>query len=253
MKSGIFTSVLRRSTVVVAALAMAAVITPAHATELVQNGGFESLTNPGLGSAGIGTTGSQNVTGWTSTGYDFVFTPGTADTTGASGSGLKLWGPNNGGSANNHLAASPDGGNFVAMDGAYEVGPLSQTLNGLTPGQKYTVSFYWAGAQQSGYNGATTEQFKVSFGSQTQSTAVLDNENHGFTGWQQENFTFTADGTSDVLSFLAVGTPNGEPPFSLLDGVSVVASTPEPSSLALLLTGFAGIGGMVRNRFKKNV
>jgi hypothetical protein len=255
MKSELISSVLRRSSATLATLALAAIITPAHAAplELVQNGGFETLTNPGLGSAEIGTQGSgQNVTGWTSTGYNFVFTPGTVDTTGSNPVGLTLWGPNNGGAAGNTLGASPDGGNFIAMDGAYQIGPLSQTITGLTAGQTYTVSFYWAGAQQHGYTGATTEQFEVGFGSQTQDTGVLDNVSQGFTGWQEDSFTFTADGSSDVLSFLAIGTPNGVPPFSLLDGVSVVAATPEPSSLALLATGFFGVGGLLRSRFKKD-
>jgi hypothetical protein len=249
MKSGIFTALLRRRSVVFTGLAMAAVMTVAHATELVQNGSFELTTG--------GTSGQVDNTvtlnNWsTNNGYIFVFNSGTADTTGANGQygNLTLWGPGNG-SANGLPASSPDGGNFVASDGAFQTEALFQTITGLTPGDEYTVSFYWAGAQQSGFTGPTTEQFEVSFGAQTQSTAIVNNANHGFTGWQQDSFTFTADGTSDVLSFLAQGTPAGVPPFSLLDGVSVVAATPEPSSLALLLTGFVGVGGMVRKRFKK--
>ena len=211
----------------------------AQANNLVFNGSFETTTN-GAGQLGFNT----DATGWTTNGYNFLFTAGSADTTGAVGSdgGLSLWGPGNG-SANGLPASSPDGGNFVADDGAFEVGALQQTINGLTAGQDYVVSFYWAGAQQSGFNGATTEQWQVSFGSQTQSTAVANNADHGFTGWMSQSFTFTADGTSDVLSFLAVGTPDGEPPFSLLDGVSVNAAVPEPATCGLLLGGIlVGLG-----------
>jgi PEP-CTERM motif len=247
MKSGLFTAVLRRRTAVFAGLAMATVMTAAHATDLVTNGSFESLQNPALGSDGIGVTDgqNQNVTGWTSLGYDFVFTPTQPF---AADGGLSLYGPATG--SNNGLGPSPDGGNFVAMDGAFEVGPLSQTINGLVAGATYAVSFYYAGAQQTNFLGPTTEAFNVSLGAQTIETPVLSIPQAGFSGWQAETLDFTATGVSETLAFVAVGTPNGQPPFTLLDGVSLTA-TPEPSSLAFLATGLLGVGGMVRRRFMK--
>jgi hypothetical protein len=249
MKSGFI------ATVALAVLVFAA-ITPAHATSfnVVKNGGFEQTTT--TGSAQIGTAGvnGQNAVGWTTTGYNYLFTPGTADTTGANGEfgNLQLWGPSNG-SANGLTATSPAGGNFLALDGAFDVAPVQQTLFGLTPGQSVTVTFYWAGAQQHTFDGENTEQMQVSLGDQTQSTSVYDNSNHGFSGWQQETMTFTATSDSEVLSFLAVGTPSGVPPFTLLDGVTAMAATPEPSSIAFMLTGLAGVGGMMRTRFKKSI
>ncbi len=228
-----------------AAAAVMAAASAANAVDLVTNGSFTSTTN-GPGQLGYNT----DATGWTVApgGYTFLFASGTADTTGASGQygHLTLWGPNNG-SANGLPASSPDGGNYVAEDGAFQIQPIQQTINGLTAGDKYNVSFYWGGAQQNGFTGPTTEAFDVSLGSETHSTATLDNANHGFTGWHHENFVYTATGTSEVLSFLARGTPNGEPPFSVLDGVSLNA-VPEPATWAMMLVGVAGMGAIARRR-----
>ncbi len=241
----ILSCALRKAAVAgLAAMALAALAISARA-DLVTNGSFEETTN-GSGEFDSFTT----PTGWASTGYNFIFASGTADTTGSYTPQyteyLTLWGPNDG-SVNGLPASSPDGGNFVAADGAFETGAISQTINGLSSGDTYAVGFWWAGAQQHGYNGATTEQWKVSLGSQTQSTPVMDNVSHGFTGWTYQTLDFTANSTSEVLSFLAAGTPNGVPPFSLLDGVSVNA-IPEPTSATLMLIG---LGLIVRKRPKR--
>src|SRR5271165_7137139 len=229
---------LYRSTVLsIVALTFLTIAMTSQASNLVVNGDFELTSNGPNFQFDRNTT----ATGWTSTNagnnaYNFIFSPGAADTTGATGyyGNLKLWGPGTG--SNNGLpATSPTGGNFVAADGAFDNGAISQTINGLTIGNSYTVDFWWAGAQQSGFTGATTEQWQVSLGNQTQSTPVLSNASHGFTGWKSQSFTYTATSSSEVLSFFAVGTPNGVPPFVLLDGVSLDASAiPEPGTLVLL-------------------
>ena len=222
------------------AVAFLTLATSAQATLVFTNGSFETTTN-GKGELGFNTI----ATGWTTTGYNFLYTSGSADTTGATGQdgNVQLWGPGNG-SANGLPASSPDGGNFVAADGVFQVGAIQQTITGLTKGNAYAVGFWWAGAQQSGYNTATTEQWQVSLGGQTQSTVVVTDASHGFTGWVHKTFTFTADNTSDVLSFLAIGTPAGVPPFVLLDGVTVAAAVPEPGSWALMAGGLALMCGL---------
>nr|WP_229262497.1 PEPxxWA-CTERM sorting domain-containing protein [Duganella radicis] len=50
------------------------------------------------------------------------------------------------------------------------------------------------------------------------------------------------------MSFLAVGTPAGVPPFSLLDGVSLTAAVPEPETWAMLGLGLGLIGFTARRR-----
>jgi hypothetical protein len=231
----------------------------AHAGDLVKNGGFEMVTPGNHGISQFGYTGGDSaaittVADWTTGGYNFIYAPGTADTTGSYtpqfDGYLELWGPNNG-SANGLPATSPDGGNFVAADGAYEVSPIEQTVTGLTVGQQYTLGFYWAGAQQLGFDGPTTEQWQVSLGGETFSTPVLNNASHGFTGWQYQTFNYTATAPSEVLSFLAVGTPSGVPPFSLLDGVSLnAAAVPESQYGFAVLTGLAA-GTMLLGRLRR--
>lgn len=231
-------------------VAAAAMVAPAQAaTNLVTNGSFENAG--GGGQIGFNTT----LAGWNVPGYADIFTAGSADTTGITdfGGKVKLWGPNDG-SNNGLTAASPDGGNFLAVDSSFtgfdgQPGnmAISQTLNGLTAGSYYTVSFYWAGAEQTGFSKKSTEQWTVGFGSQTQSTPVVNVAAKGFTGWMQQSFTFQADGTSDVLSFLAVGGPEAAPPFALLDGITVTA-IPEPEAWALMILGFGIVGGLQRRR-----
>jgi hypothetical protein len=267
-------SVRKASMIVFFFVALSTFAISAQATTSFSNGSFESTTAGGHG--GIVDGGGQisyniDVTDWTTTGYNFLFASGTADNgTGTSGSAgaLQLWGPGNG-SSNGLPAGSPDGGNYVAADGAYEVDPISQVITGLTPGTDYIVGFYWAGSQQYNFNGATTERWTVNLGDtdtfvanggdtggsftggQTQSTSVVDNVSHGFTGWTYQTFTFQADATSEVLSFLAVGTPTGEPPFALLDGVSFGA-VPEPSTGILMFGALGVMGCLAVIRSKKS-
>lgn len=144
---------------------------------------------------------------------------------------------------------SPAGGNFFGVDGYPHGGsPLSQTISGLTAGLKCTGSFDWAAYQLQNCNGATTNQFIVSLGSETHSTPVVDVAIQGVDGCYKAKFTFTARGPSEVLKFIANGTPAGTPLFALLDGVSLVAGVPKPATSALLLDGFGRVRGAARRR-----
>ena len=75
----------------------------------------------------------------------------------------------------------------------------------------------------------------------------MNNVSHGFTGWVYQTLTFVTTVANPVLSFLAVGTPSGQPPFVLLDGVSVTV-VPEPATGTILIAGIAGLIGLARRR-----
>jgi hypothetical protein len=237
-----------------AVMALAAPARQAHAgSNLVMNGDFEQFSSTTSAQvASPNATSAATLTSWTNAGYTFLFTPGTAATTGATnteyGGTLCLWGPGScGGSVSNGLTAtSPTGGNFIGSDGAYQQGAISQTITGLQAGQDYTLSFYWAAGQQQGYTGTTMDSWGVTFGNQTYSTQTITNPSQGFTPWVQQVFTFTATAASQTLAFLASGSPQGTPPFALLDGVVLVA-TPEPATLGLFAAMLAGFMVMRRS------
>jgi hypothetical protein len=228
----------------------------AAAQNLVTNGSFTQFSSTPTSSFQFGTAGytpPQTLTDWTSTGYNFVFLPSSTAATGEYGA-LSLWSPvSSPASANGFTNASPTGGNFVAADGDYQTASITQTINGLTIGQTYAVSFAWAGAQQSGagYTSATSDYWTVSLlntvasTSQSFNTPTVTVAGEGFSGWMNQSFQFTATNTSEELSFLATGTP-AVPPFALLANVSM--TVPEPSGLALTATAIAGLVVLCRRR-----
>ncbi|HEX4367212.1 MAG TPA: PEP-CTERM sorting domain-containing protein [Rhodopila sp.] len=254
-------------------LTPAALSSAARAQNLVVNGTFSQAVIGGVtqaaqaaefGTTNNGFTPTQTLVGWTTAGYNFVYLPNTADTTGATGQAtVKLWGPDNSGTnaALLPLCAPTTGtctstsGNYVAADGAYEVSAISQTINGLVAGQAYAVSFAWAGAQQSGFTGPTTDKWTVSLGTVSptnpaQTTTVVSLLSEGASTWMNQTFDFVATGSSELLSFITTGTPTGQPPFALLANVSVT-KVPEPASLTLVATGLTGMAAIARRRRKR--
>ncbi len=121
-----------------------------------------------------------------------------------------------------------------------ESNSVSQTITGLTPGATYTLSFYWAAAQQTGFNGTTWEGWDFGLGN-TPQTTVTTGLTSTFPNTRLAvgcllSVTYTATSTSEVLSFLAIGGPTStQPPFDLLDGVSLTKNVPDSSSTAGLL------------------
>jgi len=230
------------------------------APELIVNGGFEQVAQQGAdplptsGSFEFGDTYKygQAVVGWTSTTAPgasagaFNIRYGTNPTTvnpdtRYPSEAQHLWTlPSN---------PNPDGGAFVGLDGDVNArGVLSQTVNGLTVGQKYDLTFSWAAAQLADRSGDTTELLRVAFGGDTFDTALVNNPSHSASDWMTVTHQFTATSTSQTLSFLSIGTPTGLPPMALLDGVSLTAAVPEPATWGMMIFGFGLVGGALRRR-----
>lgn len=218
---------------------------PARAASMILNGSFSDV---GTATSSFSISKDTTLPNWTATPsgnqiLDCLVFPGATTNlcgTTAFGGGMSFWvnpGP------------SPDGGNYVSIDGdAMYATPLTQQMTGLVVGQYYKVTFYQASAQQNGFNGATTEQWKVGFDNQFQTSTLMSTPDHGSVGWSSQTMWFAATTTTATLSFLARGTPNGEPPFVLLDGVSVTAPVPEPETYLLVGLGLIGIPVLARRR-----
>ena len=234
----------------------------ASAGTLITDGTFSltSLSSPGgflcKNTSGVGSVCTSNLTDWsatcsasgcagTSTPASLLFiNPSTGDAyVNAWNGGLGLY-PT--------ILAPPGGGNVVAIDGGSPYSSsIFQTVNGLTIGDRYHLTFYQGAAQQSGMSGATTEQWGVTFsgihGSTTLYSQQMNNASQGVVGWSSQSLDFIATSTSEVLTFLAIGSPNGEPPVVLLADVAL-SDIPEPARLAFLGAGLLAVHAVRRRR-----
>lgn len=249
---------MQLKTLIAAALLAVGSVGIAYATptNLVSNGDFSQTTNNATAPWQFGTSNlngfqaEQIVTDWIGNdGYNIWYN-NASDAVNVEAH--STWGQGSGSHDTHHemlwaVTANPNFTSFVGLDGEQTSGvqgSIGQMLENLTVGAQYTVSFWWSASQMQSRTGDTTEQLQVSFGNQTQSTAVNSNPSESFSGWWQQSFTFVADSSSAFLNFLSVGTPAGYPPFVLLGGVSVT-QVPEPSALGMFGGGLLGLGLLI--------
>jgi hypothetical protein len=171
-------------------------IQQAQAVSLL-NGNFA----PATGMTGIVHFGDSNATdsttvpNWISEGYNFLVSSGTglAKPNNLDGNDPTTGLPRSVNFAGTTLTAPNGAGYYIAADGAYDAGRISQDITGLTIGQTYNVSYYQAAAQQVGsaYNTATTDLWQVNvggtyvrptYGGSATNTTGETNGTGGFTG-----------------------------------------------------------------------
>ncbi len=120
-----------------------------------------------------------------------------------------------------------------------ENGGVGTNIVGLTVGQTYDINLLlW------GDNRPTQPYvFNISIGSNSWATPGVD----GFPGTNPgsvENYYFTATATSETLTLFQSSGTQASP---IVDNISISA-VPEPSTWAMMILGFAGIGFMAYRR-----
>jgi hypothetical protein len=182
----------------------------AQASPLIVNGDFSTPNQSG---------------GWS------IYTPGTSGWTNSTNDGVEIgYSPiyglpcANGGCQNLEVNAN-------TFDSDYQV------ITGLTAGASYTLSWLYGGRTEGG-----PDLLKVYWGS------TLLTTNSGSVGvWTPNSFLVVADGTSETLTFTAIAT-DGYPSYGNEVTNVMLTAVPEPSTWAMMILGFFGIGFMAYRR-----
>jgi hypothetical protein len=220
---------------IAALIAVVCTLSPATpAVADIVNGGFEDGTfvSDGNSSQTLPSGESTALLGWT--------VGGSTVTRYTNGNNLQ------------QIALSPHSGDFginLATVREASTRSVSQTTT-LLPFQEYQLSF-WVG-NYSANQGSVTVIANITDGTSNtirvgEATAAAPGPNESST-WERFAFNFITDGASNTIS---LGASDSSATYIGLDDVSVRA-IPEPSTWAMMILGFAGVGFMAYRRKAKS-
>jgi hypothetical protein len=224
----------------IVAIALSAAVTSVAHADILVNGSFDNTNNTFANNGQGGDNLPPNSTvipGWT-----------TVVSSANTGVGPAVYWLN---TANNYGLTPPPGGGsyFLDLTGEGDAGlaGVSQTV-ATGVGNTYSLSFYLGSSTQYGTpDGITVSSNALASPATFISTTTTPNNNQ----WELETIslvatsnetTITLDGSSGV-SYIGLGDVS-------LDLVSV-AAVPEPSTWAMMMLGFAGVGFMAYRRKSK--
>lgn len=210
------------------------IASPAFAANLLINGGFEAPIAGGFfQNFGSGSTG---ITGWT---VD-ALTP-----SGGSGANVDIV---NGTFTPGGPSPAAEGVQFLDLVGSGTIGSIYQTF-ATTAGQRYNVSFNYSHNMFGGDSSASavTAAYGGVFATSLSGILFLEHSSGTTTNldWRTYSYAFVADNAQSTIAFTNV--TGGVNAGLLLDNVSVTA-VPEPASWAMMISGFALVGGAMRRR-----
>ena len=133
----------------------------------------------------------------------------------------------------------PGNGGYVDLDGSNGLAGTLQTVMSFLPGT-YTLSFNLGGNSR----GDSAKTTVISLGSFSQSITLAS-------GDPLQNYILSVTTNGGNLSFTDLPGGNGNIGNILDNVILMTAAVPEPSTWAMLLLGFAGIGFMAYRRKSK--
>lgn len=155
------------------------------------------------------------------------------------------------GSACSNPLVPADGSYWLDMTGNFFPATISQSF-ATTPGNSYSLSFYFGGNPQWQYfpypNDGPVKSMNALIDGSVVGTYTIDTTGLATSdaGWVFETVAFTANSSSTTVSFVSLNNSGVFGP--TLDGVSVdPAAVPLPGTLGLLGVGFAALG-IIRKR-----
>jgi choice-of-anchor C domain-containing protein len=207
-----------KHTLLAAASAAALAIAGSAGAATITNGGFVGPNPPNGGFVQVD-AGSSVIPGWTVSSGNVDWIQG-------------LW-------------QSADGDGFSIDLNGSAPGAISQTI-ATEVGKAYELTFDMSGNPD---NGSDVRLILANTGGSasvfTYDLSVPPNS-HTNMNWTPESLKFTAIDTSTTITF-ASGNGGGNCCFgAALDNVGIANAVPEPASWALMLTGFFGMGAMLR-------
>jgi hypothetical protein len=217
---------------ILAGLVAAAFASENAQANLITNGSFDNTSGQWTDGTGQGgdliAPASNAITGWSvAGGYPLLWvnTPNTY----------------------RGLAASPGNGStfFLDLTGDNDAAPydgVSQTISTIA-GHTYSLTFALGSSTSWGIQDAIT----ATAGSASQ-TFTSTNDNTNANDWETETLNFTATGSSTLISLVGFSGQS----YIGLDNVDVeqtgVGAVPEPSTWAMMILGFCGMGFMAYRR-----